>query len=285
MWKVREEDNRQIVEWGLESNPFKAIDDFSERKAELRWLNSEHRELYYEIIGKRFERIGNQAGLNRKKYYQTVKKPITRRNWEYLKNRKAWYIMPLGWDSIASNATTVVDFGCGDGDTIQRLIDHVNMHWKMNNIEDRHMHFVGIELNKSRIENAKKLVRIENPNITFEFMVGDLVKDEMGYEDKQFDYAISTAVLESLNDKDCDKFIRNMCRITRKGIYIEDILDKFPGGFPRADLNNCLNKYNFNTIKKHVILSEPFDVDRLSDPKKLWPIMLIQNIWAERFSN
>ena len=34
-------------------------------------------------------------------YYKQKVKPISKEKWEYLLTRKAWYVMPLGWDNIA----------------------------------------------------------------------------------------------------------------------------------------------------------------------------------------
>ena len=73
-----------------------------------------------------------------------------------------------------------------------------------------------------------------------------------------------------------------ICRTVSNGIYIEDLFEKFPGWIPRDNINVLLSKRNFQMKKRHVILSEPFGVDKLQDPMKLWPIMLVQNIWAEK---
>ena len=72
-----------------------------------------------------------------------------------------------------------------------------------------------------------------------------------------------------------------MCRLTRLGIYVEDLYERFPGGYPR-DLGSALDKYGFSEKNKEVVFTEPFSVDRLSDPKKLWPILLDQNVWLEK---
>jgi hypothetical protein len=102
---------------GLAANPFAAVDDFSAMKAELRWLNPENRKIYVDYVKRRIEYI---AGKNFDSYYKTARKPIDRRRWEFLMQRKAWFIMPLGWDRIADGGGTVIDLGCGDGDTVQR---------------------------------------------------------------------------------------------------------------------------------------------------------------------
>ncbi|CAB1057773.1 hypothetical protein D1BOALGB6SA_2528 [Olavius sp. associated proteobacterium Delta 1] len=283
MWKVDDDDFKKISSWGLESNPFRAIEDFSERKKELRWLNPEHRDHYVRIIHKRLKKMGKTKDEEVfDNYYKKAEVPIDRRRWEYLMARKSWFIMPLGWETIAKYGSSVIDLGCGDGDTIQRLINYVSEYWKMNCHNDRTLKIYGIDINASRIQNAKKLVRSSNAKISFDFRTADVAGEGLEFKDQYFDFAISTGVLEILDDESCDEFIREMCRITKKGIYIEDLLEKFPGGFPRENLNEWLERNGFIVINRYVVFSEPFDVDHLSDPQKLWPIMLDQNIWAER---
>jgi ubiquinone/menaquinone biosynthesis C-methylase UbiE len=279
MWEVTQKDFEKIDAWGLEKNPFKAIDDFSERKKEFRWLNPEHREAYAEYIQKRLEYIGQKDFDD---YYKKAIKPIDKIRWNYLMNRKAWFIMPLGWENIAINGGSVVDCGCGDGDTVQRIINFVDKYWKDNQIIDKKIHITGIDLNQSRVDNANNLVKSSNSNITFEFQQRDIVSIGLEQEDSSFDYLVITGVIEIIDDASVGKFIDEVCRVTNKGLYIEDLFEKFPGGIPRDDLKEELEKRNFQVKKRHVILSEPFDIDKLQDPMKLWPIMLDQNIWAER---
>ena len=281
MWEANQEDFKKINDWGLTNNPFKAVEDFSERKKEFRWLNPEHREAYAKYIQKRLEYIGQK---DFDYYYKVAVKPIDRTRWEYLMNRKSWYIMPLGWKNFAINGGIIADFGCGDGDTIQRIINFVEKYWKENNIDGKKIHIVGFDLNQSRIDNAKKLVSCSNQNITFEFQQRDIVTNGFEQKDGFFNYSVITGVLEIIDDKSFKKFLDEVCRVTNKGLYVEDLFEKFPGGFPRDNLNEELQKRKFEVKKKHIILSEPFDIDKLQDPMKLWPIILVQNIWAEKNS-
>ena len=50
----------------------------------------------------------------------------------------------------------------------------------------------------------------------------------------------------------------------------------------KYDIDSRIDKYGFNIKKRHLIFTEPFKKNRLSDPKKIWPIVLDQNIWAEK---
>lgn len=279
MWHPQEGDFQKIKSWNLDNNPMSAIKDVSEMKKELRWLNPEHRELYTEYIMKRLDYIGQK---NFDDYYKKAIKPIEKIRWEYLMRRKAWYIMPLGWDNMSKGSYKIADFGCGDGDTVQRLINFIDQEWGKNKITNKKVRIVGMDLNKSRIENAKQLVTSENPNITFEFTTGDIVGKGISFDNNYFDFGLITGVLEILEDEPCNKFIQEICRTTQRGIYIEDLFEKFPGGHPRENLPELFSKYQFIGKSRHVILSEPFDIERSQDPMKLWPVMLIQNLWLEK---
>jgi len=278
MWYPEDKDFDALAAWGLAANPFAAVDDFSAMKAELRWLNPENRKIYVDYVKRRIEYI---AGKNFDSYYKTARKPIDRRRWEFLMQRKAWFIMPLGWDRIADAGGTVIDLGCGDGDTVQRLIDFTNARWKAQGVTGRTLHIVGIDLNQSRVDNALELVKSANPAITFEFSQGDLVGG-LGVADGAYDFGLITGVLEILEDELYAKFVAESCRVVKKGIYIEDLFEEFPGGYPRDNLHEEFAKHGYAQTLRHVVLSEPFDVEKVRDPMKLWPMLLDQNVWLER---
>jgi len=63
---------------------------------------------------------------------------------------------------------------------------------------------------------------------------------------------------------------------------IEDLFDQFPGGYPRSDLDRHIEKAGFEIRGKHIVFSEPFSLDGLRGPLKLWPILKDQNIFAVR---
>jgi len=269
-------DFEKITSWGHLEEPFKAVQEYSKRKEEFRWLNPEHRNMFINYTKTRFGYIGNEDFQD---YYKIANKPIEEKAWKYLMLRKAWYVMPLGWDKIAKNGTKIIDVGCGDGDTVQRIIDYVDNFWNVNNIKNKKLHVVGTDLNKSRIQNAKKHVRTNNKNITFEFQAENFLET---IENDSFDYSLFTGVIELLNDQQAEQFMKRISEITKSGTYIVDLLDKFPGGTPRENLDKLLKKYHFEVNNRHVILSEPFDIDVLSDPLKIWPILSEQNIWADK---
>lgn len=279
MWTVSDKDFDQIKAWGLEENPFAALMDFDQVKVEQRWLNPEQQEAHAKYVSAREDYIKNKDFDN---YYREAKKPIDRRRWEYLMKRKAWFITPLGWNKIAETGGKVVDLGCGDGDVVQRLANFVSDHWESQGITNKKLTIVGIDLNHSRVENANTLVKSPSEKITIEFVQGDAIGSPLKYDEGYFDFGLICGVLEILDDKQCTKFLNEATRIIKSGVYIEDLFERFPGGFPRDYLGKLLLERGFVVHEKAVVLSEPFSRDKLQDPKKLWPVLLDQNLWAER---
>jgi SAM-dependent methyltransferase len=279
MWNVSDDDFKVIRGWGLDKNPFKAIDNFHPSQLDLRLDNKEHIKAHSDYIIRRKTYIKDE---DFDKYYKEEIKPIDPIRWKYLMLRKAWFIMPLGWDQMAKNGSIIIDFGCGDGDTIQRLIEYIDKYWKDNKIINRKIKIIGLDLNASRIMNAKKLVHTENPNIEIEFRKADLVNDKLPMKDNYCDYGLCTGVLEILNNTQYHRFIKEMSRLISKGLYIEDLFDEYPGGYPRENIEIDFQNYGFSLKKREVILSEPFDKNVLTDPKKLWPIMKDQNLYLEK---
>lgn len=280
MIKYSKKDINKIKKWGMKTNPFVAIHDYSDLKAEKRWENKEHLKAYnrYWLRRKRWSENKNFV-----KYYTKASKPIDRKTWEYLKLRKSYYIMPLGWENIAKNGGNILDIGCGDGDVTQNLIDYIISYWKKNKLKGKKVSIYGLDVNKSRIENCKKLVKSKSNKIKTIFLVDDMAKRRFNrFKKNFFNYCLCTGVLEILSERHNDIFLHRISKIVSKGIYIEDLFETFPGGFPRDNLGYHLLKNKFHVKKRHVIFSEPFNKFKLSDPKKIWPINLDQNIWAEK---
>lgn len=280
-WTPTDKDFQALNRWGLGEDPFEAVKDYSDLKKELRWLNPDHRNAWEKYIYTRAEQIGKDS---HEEYYRYVKKPIDKLRWEYLKLRKSWFIMPLGWENFTKASCTILDAGCGDGDTVQRIIDYVYESWKNEKIINKTLHIIGIDLNESRIENANNLVSSPDPRITFEFRTVDVSKEGIPFDKGYFDFSLCTGVLEILEDQPCLNLMQEMTRTTKSGIYVEDLYDRFPGGYPR-ELEPIFKKFNFEVKHKLVVLSEPFDLSRSKDPIPFWPIMVDQNIWAERVNS
>tara|TARA_B100000029_G_scaffold395740_1_gene393612 strand:- start:1017 stop:1856 length:840 start_codon:yes stop_codon:yes gene_type:complete len=277
MLKVDKKDIDIINELKLDENPFKAVDEFSPLMLELRWKLPDQQELYKSYYKKR----ENREKKTVKDYYSDKINPIDRKTWEYLLARKAWYVMPLGWDNIAINGGKVIDIGCGDGDVVQRLINYVSKYWEKKNITNKNLHIIGLDILGLRIENANRLVTSSNKNITFEFKQADL-NQKQKYDNNYFDYAFCSSVLEIISHQNYQNFIKEMTRLVYKGIYIADIFEKFPGGYPRDNLSEDFLKFGFSTLKREIILSEPISKSGFKHKIKLFPCMLFQNLWLEK---
>lgn len=275
-----EADFAAITAWGLDREPFRPFGDFTELKNDLRWLNPQHREAHWAYVKRREAWI---AGKNFDSYYREARKPIEREKWLYLKARKAWYTPPLGWDSFAApGVKRILDLGCGDGDVTQRVLDHIASVWSKSGHSGHPIEVIGIDLNESRVVNADALVRSPHPMITIRFEVGDSVTKKLAFADRHFDYVLNTGVLEILENGPATAMIDEMARVSGKGIYIEDIVDHYPGGYPRPHLTDWLAQRGFGRFERHYLFSEPFALEGSLDPMQLWPIIKEQVIFAER---
>ena len=85
MLKLTSKNFRDLKDWKLDSNPFKAIKDFSELKSEQRWENPEHSKEYK----KNFTRRKNiSPKKNVFSYYKRANLNISYNTWNYLRKRK-----------------------------------------------------------------------------------------------------------------------------------------------------------------------------------------------------
>lgn len=274
-----DDDFAALESWGLATAPFAAVADFSPEKLELRWNNPVHRSAHDAYVKAREEYIQTKDFDH---YYKTARKPIDRRKWEYLKERKAWFICPLEWDRFAEpGVERIVDLGCGDGDVAQRVADHIAACWNRTGYAGHEVEISGYDLNASRVENARALCRSPHPLIRFAFADRDIVSAGAAEADKSFDHVLCTGVLEILADGPAERMLDEMCRLARLGVYIEDLADVYPGGFPRDDLPERLARRGFRTVRHVHVLTEPFDAQESRDPLRLWPILKDQVLFAE----
>jgi SAM-dependent methyltransferase len=275
-----DEDFAALRTWGLDRDPLASIKDYTELKNQLRWINPQNRDAHWAYVKRREEWIEQR---NFDHYYRVARKPIERAKWEYLKQRKAWYTPPLEWDRFAAAAVTrILDLGCGDGDVTQRVMDHIAAVWAKKGYAGHDVEVVGIDLNESRVENARGLVVSPHPRIRASFATGDAVKEQLPYRAQHFDYVLNTGVLEILEDAPAEKMLDEIGRLAAKGVYIEDIVDHYPGGYPREHLPSWLNARGFMEVKRFFEFSEPFALEGSLDPLQLWPIIREQVLFAGR---
>lgn len=277
MFDPKPGDFEKVSDWPMVQDPFASVRDFSLLKVGLRWLKPAHWRAHRAYYRRRADWIGN---ANFEKYFETADRAIPRYKWEYLKLRKSWYHIPLCWEHFAGeDCKRIIDVGCGDGDTTQRIADFIAAQWK-NTGEGHEIEIIAVDLGASRIANAKALVVSPDPRIKMTFIAADAVKG-LPYADRYFDYGVNMGVLEIMEDGPAKKLLAELCRVTAKGVYIEDLLDRYPGGYPR-NLKPLLSRNGFSVKIRKVVLTEPFLLFTNPDPCELWPILKDQIIWAER---
>jgi ubiquinone/menaquinone biosynthesis C-methylase UbiE len=269
----------ELQQWPMVRDPYAAEKDFHPIQRWLRWIKPAQIQAYrkYNTVRNNQTKAGQ---IDFQKYFETVPRPIQREKWEYLKLRKSWYII-VDWPRFAgADAKRILDCACGDGDVTQRLVDYVAGEWKRTGM-GHELEVVGIDLGPSRIENAQRLTKAPDPRITMKFLTGNTVK-EISYPDNYFDYAELTGVFAILDDVSADAMVKNLARVVRKGIYIEDPYDRHFGGFPRKHLATLFEKYGFRVEKRFICLQEPFSLFKIPDPCRVFSMGRIQNLWLVR---
>lgn len=282
MLDPKPEDYAKLQKWPMINDPLAAFKDYKPIYRWLRWLKLEHLYMHY-IYWKRRKNMA-QSKEDLQSYFEKARIPLPRYKWEYLKLRKSWYIVPLHWDRFAApDCHRILDVGCGDGDVTQRAVEAIEAEWKKTQAVHP-IEVVGIDLGQSRIDNAKQLCSSSYPEIQFNFTVADLLKG-LPFPEQHFDYALCTGVLEILAEAPARIFIENLCRLVKKGIYIEDLADRYPGGYPRTNLEDYFRPHGFFMTEHHWELTEPFSLVKIPDPcwrDMTWPILLSQVFWLER---
>lgn len=267
--------------WGMEKDPMVAVKHFKPAQTELRWKNQHHVQGHKHYHQRRTDWINNKDFDD---YYKKAEKPIDRWRWEYLKIRKSWYIFPLHWDRYASkNTKRILDLGCGDGDVTQRIIEYIVSSWEKEGYEGHELEVVGLDLNPSRIMNAKEHVLALHPKINVSFDTCNVVENGIPYPDGHFDHSLTTGVIEILSDESATPYCDEMSRVTSSSIYIEDVYDEYPGGAPREDIcGEFLEKHGFSLVEKHIVLQDPYTNEGSLDPMGLWPMVQVQVLFAEK---
>lgn len=269
-----------LQKWPHTVDPFAAVKDHSKAKEWFRWLRPSHLRAHRAYWKRRAEWIGRQ---NFENYFATTDRTMDREKWEYLRLRKSWYQIPLQWEKFAGeDCRNILDIGCGDGDLTQTLADFIADYWEKNG-GGHPLTIIGIDLSPTRIANAKEHCKAHDARITMEFHVGDATTP-LPFPDQCFDYSLNSGVFEILEDASATKLAAELCRVTRKGIYTEDLADHYPGGFPREDLTPLFAPHGFRFTARRVVLTEPFSRHANPRPCAIWPILRDQIVWAERCS-
>jgi SAM-dependent methyltransferase len=276
MWIPQPDDFASITDWGLIENPCAAVEDFSERKEKARWENDRHCQARQEYI----ENQSDEALNDPQAYYRSLQRPIDRTKWEYLKRRKAWFHPPVGWNQFsAPGVSRIVDFGCGDGDLTQRVADHIAANWLRAGYDGFPLEIVGIDVNDSRLCNARSHTASPHEHITMRFEKADIL-DGLAYGDDYFDYGLAIGFLELFDDERINDVLTEVTRLTARGLYIRDVLDEYPGMYPRPDFDSLLSGQGFSVQTRHKVLKEPFVEEGTTDPLAVWPMDLNQVVFA-----
>lgn len=271
------EDFRELETWGLVEQPTAAIEEFSPELERRRTENERHRRKRREQA----EGVSEAFLEDSQAYYRSMDRPIDRTKWAYLKRRKAWFHPPVEWGRFAAPGTArILDLGCGDGDQTERVAEFVAGRWTAAGYDGFPVEIVGVDLNGSRIENARRHADSPHEHVTLRFERGDAVEG-LDYPEDHFDYALALGLLEVLDEERAERVLDETARLTANGVYVRDLLDPTPGLHPRPDLDERLAERGFETVERHRLLEEPFVEEGTRDPLDVWPMNLHQVLFAE----
>ena len=254
------------------------IEDYSEDKAELRWTNDRHCQAHEEYQnGQSPEFIEDTQA-----YYRSLDRPIDRTKWEYLKQRKAWFHPPVGWNEFcAPGVSRILDLGCGDGDLTQRVADHIAGCWLRAGYDGYPLEIVGIDINESRLSNARRHTDTPHEKISLRFEPGNALK-KLDYEEHYFDFTLANGLCEILDDSQLNTVLNEINRLTARGVYVRDVLESYPGITPRPELPEHFSSMGFSIQSHHRVFEEPFTEEGSKDPLEVWPMNVNQVIFGVR---
>ena len=146
----------------------------------------------------------------------------------------------------------ILEAGCGAGSSalvhMLRIFDTRYPNGLLNDNYQK-ITYTGVDLNSTRVENAKKFLPIFFSHykkcIDFVLEEGDL--SDLKYEDNIFDFTFVPSVLERVSNEDIDTVISEICRVSKNYIFVSDFYDHYPLGYPRSEkeLSKYFNKYGF----------------------------------------
>lgn len=154
---------------------------------------------------------------------------------------------------LNSEPKNILEIGSGSGHTAAAFLIHFlnYVNFKSNN-KNYKITYEGIDLSFERTQAAINFTNIffaQRENIDLKFSKKNLLDIETNIK---YDYIFLFSVFEAINDNDVETFIEKICKIASKGVYITDLFDRYPGGYPRSHkvLESYFRKYNF-TLSKH----------------------------------
>lgn len=134
------------------------------------------------------------------------------------------------FERISYKSKKIFEGGIGSGSACACFISYLRDKNNKNNLK-----YYGIDINKKRLLVANKFLKrfLQNDkNITLNLKYGNLNK--IPYNENFFDFSFIPSVLERIDNKNITKVVDEICRVTKKGIYVSDLFDKLPNGTPRS---------------------------------------------------
>ena len=151
-----------------------------------------------------------------------------------------------------NNFENIFEAGCGAGSAaLVHMLRVFDIRYPNSVIKSnfKKINYVGLDLNSSRVENAKKFIPVffnhYKDLINFDFSPGDL--SNIKYSDNFFDFTFIPSVLERIDNEHIESVIQEICRVSKKYVFISDFFDHYPLGYPRneKELSKYFNKYGF----------------------------------------
>lgn len=151
---------------------------------------------------------------------------------EYLHEQPEPKLYPFILDSIASAyepGMKILEVGCAGGHNLKRLLNRKP-------IDD----YTGLDVTEAYLEVARK----KQPLLNCRWVQGDA--RSLPFEDKEFDITFCLLMLLHLDEEGARKAVQEMCRVTKKAVFIHTYL-----AFQRFD------SIRFETLKGGVVQVSP----------------------------
>lgn len=169
------------------------------------------------------------------------------------------------WDKIfrrlASEGESFFEAGCGSGLSSMCLLSFIMEEQLKNDLEARNKIYHGIDLSDARSQLATAyieefLCKNNRMGIHTKFGVGDI--ETIDAEDHTYDVSFIPSVLERVSDTSIEQVVSEVCRITKKYIYVSDFFDHYPDGWPRDHRaqQKIFDRFGFQLIEHRYHMTE-----------------------------
>ena len=189
-------------------------------------------------------------------------KPPTYSDWLKTAMSKTYGVVvwPEVFKKIVSECESFFEAGCGSGLSSQCLISFI-IEQQLTRDNAPKVTYHGVDLSEGRVVLAQKYIQNysmpKGPlNLFCHFEKGDLEKIEA--KDQSFDVSFIPSVLERVSDSSVDAVVEQVCRVTKKYIFVSDFFDQYPDGWPRNHQVQAkiFKKYGFDLSKHRYHMTE-----------------------------